>query len=240
MIDGRSVLAIVPARGGSKGIPRKNLRMVGGRPLVARAADVARSVPEIDRAVVSTDDAEIAKVAKEAGLDAPFVRPEAISSDTATSLDVLIHALEAVEQADHRRYEIVVLLEPTSPLRTPRHVSATIRMLVDGGYDSVWTVSETDTKAHPLKQLSVTDGALRFYDPKGGNVTARQQLSPVYHRNGVAYAFTRECLVDQRAIMGRKCGALVVEGEHVSIDTEWDIDLAEWVLRRQADPRPKS
>ena len=233
MIDGRSVLAVVSARGGSKGIPRKNLRTIGGRPLVALAGDVARNVPEIDRAVISTDDADIARVAKDAGLDAPFVRPEGLSSDTATSLDVLIHAVETVERLDQRRYDVVALLEPTSPMRTPEQVSATIRMLVERDFDSVWTVSMTDTKAHPLKQLSVRNGDLAFYDPKGSAITARQQLTPVYHRNGVAYAFTRECLLSQRAIMGRKCGALVVEGHHVSIDTEEDLELVEWILSRQ-------
>jgi CMP-N-acetylneuraminic acid synthetase len=233
MIDGRSVLAVIPARGGSKGIPRKNLRAIGGRPLVARVGDVVREVPEIDRAVISTDDPEIIQMAKDVGLDAPFVRPEVLSSDTATSLDVLIHALETVESEDNRHYDIIVLLEPTSPLRTAAHVSEAIRMLMAEGLDSVWTVSLTDPKAHPLKQLSVVDGVLRYYDPNAGAITARQQLGPVYHRNGVAYAMTRDCLVGQRTILGRKAGALVIDGEQVSIDTEWDIDLVEWILSRK-------
>jgi CMP-N-acetylneuraminic acid synthetase len=233
MIEGRSVLAVVPARGGSKGIPRKNLRTVGGRTLVARVGDVVREVPEIDRAVISTDSPEIANAAKEAGLDAPFARPEALSSDSATSLDVLIHALTAVEAHDKKRYDIAVLLEPTSPLRTGQQVSDAIRMLVSNGYDSVWTVSLTDSKAHPLKQLSVVDNALGYYDPTGAAITARQQLKPVYHRNGVAYAVTCECLLKQRTLLGRKAGALVTDGLHVSIDTEWDIELVEWILSRR-------
>jgi CMP-N,N'-diacetyllegionaminic acid synthase len=234
MIDGRSVLAVVPARGGSKGIPRKNLRMVGGRPLVSRVGDVVGAVPEIDRSVVSTDDPEIARVAKEAGLDAPFERPAGISGDKATALDVLVHALESTEALDKRSYDIVVLLEPTSPLRTANDVSAVIRKLVVEGWDSVWTVSPTDTKYHPMKQLSLASSTLDFYDPKGPTITARQQLGEVYHRNGVAYAFTRECILGQRAIMGQRTGALVIEGEHVSIDTEWDLELAEFVLARRA------
>src|SRR5438309_343462 len=95
MINGLTVLAVVPARGGSKGIALKNLRVVGGRPLIARVSDVVRAVPEIDRTVVSTDHSEIARVAREAGLDAPFLRPEAISGDRIGDFDVLIHALEA-------------------------------------------------------------------------------------------------------------------------------------------------
>lgn len=237
MISGRTVLAVVPARGGSKGIRLKNLREVGGRSLVARVGDVVREVAEIDRAVVSTDHGEIAAAAEAAGLAAPFMRPETISGDRIGDFDVLIHALEATEAADDRRYDVVVMLQPTSPLRTAADVARTIRMLVDGGWDSVWTVSATDSKGHPLKQLTLgCDGALDYYDRRGAEIIARQQLSPVYHRNGVAYAMTRACLTEQRTIMGRKAGALLVEGEHVSIDTEEDIALIEWLMARRMEP----
>lgn len=234
VIDNLSVLAVVPARGGSKGIRLKNLREVGGRSLVARVGDVVREVPEIDRAVVSTDHPQIVASARDAGIDAPFLRPEAISGDRIGDFDVLIHALEAAEAIDGKRYDIVVMLQPTSPLRRAADVSGTIRMLVEGSWDLVWTVSATDSKGHPLKQLTLgADGTLDYYDPRGAAIIARQQLSPVYHRNGVAYAMTRECLVEQRSILGRKAGAFVVEGEHVSIDTEADIAMVEWLMQRQ-------
>lgn len=210
----------------------KNLRPVAGRPLVALAADAAAAVPEIDRRVVSTDHPEIVRVAREAGLDAPFMRPDSIAGDRIGDWDVLSHALQATEAADGVRYDIVVMLQPTSPLRRPADVSGTIRMLVDGRYDAVWSVSETDSKAHPLKQLAVRDGLLDYWDPRGVQIIARQQLEPVYHRNGVAYAITRECLLEQKTIKGTRTGAYVVPGEHVSIDTEWDIELVEFVLAR--------
>lgn len=230
MIQGLSVLAVVPARGGSKGVPLKNLREVAGRSLVARVGDVIADVPEIDRAVVSTDHAGIAKAAEEAGIAAPFMRPENISGDFIGDLDVLTHALQASEEIDGRRYDIVVMLQPTSPLRTAAQVSATIRMLVEGNWDSVWTVSPSDSKAHPLKQLKVADGAMDYYDPAGSQIIARQQMGTVYHRNGIAYALKRECLLGQRTIKGQRSGALIIEGHHVSIDTEWDFKLVEFVL----------
>ena len=232
MIDGLSVLAVVPARGGSKGIPLKNLRQVAGRSLVARVGDVIAQVPEIDRAVVSTDHAGIAKAAAEAGIAAPFMRPEALSGDYIGDIDVLTHALQASEEIDGRRYDIVVMLQPTSPLRTAAHVSTTIRMLTEGGWDAVWTVSPTDSKAHPLKQLRIENGALDYYDPAGAKIVARQQMGTVYHRNGIAYAITRACLLEQRTIKGMRTGALIVTGEHVSIDTEWDITLVELILSK--------
>jgi len=230
MIQGRRVLAVVPARGGSKGIPLKNLREVCGRSLVARVGEVIREVREIDRAVVSTDHEDIAKAAEDAGIAAPFRRPKILSGDEIGDLDVLTHALEATEAVDAQRYDVVVMLQPTSPLRLAVHVSAAIRMLINGGWDSVWTISETDTKSHPLKQLTIADSALEYYDGRGAAVIARQQLKPVYHRNGIAYAMTRECLVQQQTIMGKRAGALVIEGHHVSIDTEWDLALVEFIL----------
>ncbi len=235
MINGRRVLAVVPARGGSKGIKLKNLREVAGRSLVARAGDVIRQVEEIDRAVVSTDHEDIAQAAIEAGIDAPFRRPEPLSGDRIGDFDVLLHALQATEHLDGRRYDIVVMLQPTSPLRTPAQVSQTIRTLVAGAWDSVWTVSETDSKSHPLKQLTVSaDGALDYYDPRGAQIIARQQLVPVFHRNGIAYAITRDCLTGQGTIKGRRSGCVVVNGDHVSIDTEEDIAAVERILAAEA------
>jgi CMP-N-acetylneuraminic acid synthetase len=97
----------------------------------------------------------------------------------------------------------------------------------------VWTVSETDSKAHPLKQFLVTENSeLQYYDPRGAEIVARQQLSPVYHRNGIAYAMTRSCLLDQKSIKGRRTGALIVRGDVVNIDTEFDLDLANLVFSR--------
>lgn len=226
---------MVPARGGSKGIKLKNLRPVLGVPMVARVGHDVAQVPEIDRAVVSTDHPEIAQVAEAAGLAAPFLRPPELSGDRIGDFEVLEHALLASEENDGVRYDVVVMLQPTSPLRLPEHVSATVRKLVDEEWDAVWTVTPTDSKAHPLKQLRVDDGNGRmdYYDPDGGGIIARQQLGTLYHRNGVAYAIARDCLIAQKTIKGARTAALVLEGDFVSIDTEWDIKLVEFVMREQ-------
>lgn len=233
MQAGKRILAVVPARGGSKGIKLKNLRKIGGASLVARVGHVIADVPVIDRAVVSTDHDEIACVAETAGIAAPFRRPEELSGDRIGDIDVLRHALTATEAIDACRYDIVLMLQPTSPLRRPEDISRAIDMLIDEDRDAVWTVSPTDSKAHPLKQLTVSDdGDLGLYDPAGANIIARQQLTQLYHRNGVAYVFTRKCLLDQGTIMGHRSAALVLEGHQLSIDTEWDLALAEFVLGR--------
>lgn len=232
MIKGQRILVVCPARGGSKGIPLKNLQPFNGIPLVARVGHMVADIPEIDRAVVSTDSEEIARVAKESGLDVPFYRPEDLSGDRISDLEVLSHALIETERLDKVHYDIVVMLQPTSPLRRTEHVQGTIDMLIDGDWDAVWTVSETDSKNHPLKQLTVAEGRLDYYDQSGKQIIARQQLVPVYHRNGVAYAIKRSCLLDQQSIKGERTGALVLEGNMVSIDTYWDLELAEFICKK--------
>jgi len=231
MLNGRRILAVVPARGGSKGIPLKNLQQVGGRTLVALAGDVARAVPGIDRAVVSTDHLLIRDAAREAGLDAPFLRPPELSGDRIGDLDVLTHALQATEADDGTRYDVVLMLQPTSPTRRPEHVEATLSKLVAEDLDSVWTVSPTDLKAHPLKQLTVdADGRMDYFDRRGAAIIARQQLEPVYHRNGVAYALTRECLLEQRQLLGARAGAVVIDEPMANIDTLEDLAAAQRLL----------
>ena len=232
MLGDRRVLAVVPARGGSTGVKLKNLRTVGGVPLVVLAARIALASPSIDRAILSSDHAEIAAAGRSAGLAVPFTRPDHLSGPRVADLDVLVHALTEMERQDERQYDIVVMLQPTSPGRRVEHVQATIEKLVDGGYDAVWTVSETDSKAHPLKQLTIDqEGRLDYYDQAGARIIARQQLTPVYHRNGIAYAITRQCLLDQKSIKGGSTGAVVIDEPLVNIDTEFDLILANVLVK---------
>ena len=187
----------------------------------------------IDRAVVSTDHPEIAKIAKESGLDVPFMRPEAISGDRIPDWPVLHHALNATEEDDNETYDIIVMLPPTSPLRKPEHITMAIEKLIDGNYDAVWTLSETDSKYHPYKQLTLEDGLVGYYDDKGAQIIARQQLSPTYYRNGVAYAISRNCLINSKSIKGHKTSAIIIDDPIVNIDTEFDFKLAELLIEKE-------
>ncbi len=232
MLNQKSVLVVVPARGGSKGVKLKNLRPLGGVPLVALVGRIVQQLEWVDRAVVSTDHDEIARIAAAAGLAAPFRRPESLAGDRIGDLEVLTHALEECEKRDGRRYDIIVMLQPTSPFRLPRHVTATVEKLLAGGYDAVWTLSPTDSKAHPLKQLLLDGEKMTYYDPAGAGIIARQQLQPVYHRNGVAYAIRRTCLLDKKSIMGDNAAGLVIEDPLVNIDTEEDLLWAQFLLDR--------
>jgi CMP-N-acetylneuraminic acid synthetase len=221
-------LAVVPARGGSKGVPLKNIHPLLGIPLIAHAARVLSQVPAVDRAVVSTDDDSIAREALRAGLEAPFRRPDSLSGDLVSDQQVLHHALTTMESLEGARFDVVVMLQPTSPLRRPEHVMSVLEKLIAESWDAVWTVSPTDLKYHPLKQVTVGEGgAMEYYDPRGASIIARQQLSPVYHRNGAAYAVTRECLLEQRTIKGPRTAAVILNEPMVSIDTLGDFAIAE-------------
>jgi CMP-N-acetylneuraminic acid synthetase len=235
MIKGKRVLAVVPARGGSKGIPLKNIKKVNGVPLVGIVADIINNIDLIDRAVVSTDHPEIVKVSKEYGLDAPFMRPDKLSGDTVGDIPVLQHALEEAERIDDTQYDIIVMLQPTSPLRTTKEVVDTISKLIDDELDAVWTVSVTDSKNHPLKQLVLNENKLGYYDDKGRKIIARQQLKTVFHRNGVAYALTRECVMQQKSLKGLNTYGLILNANHISIDTEWDLELVEYIMNKRGN-----
>jgi CMP-N-acetylneuraminic acid synthetase len=237
MLEKKTVLVVVPARGGSKGVKLKNIRTINGVPLVALVGQVVKELSYVDRVVVSTDHPEIAAIARGAGLDAPFMRPEELSGDFVGDWAVLNHALGECERLDGRQYEVVVMLQPTSPFRKPHHVTAAVEKLIKGRYDAVWTVSETDSKAHPLKQLVIRDDMLDYYDPAGATIIARQQLNPVYYRNGMAYAITRDCIIKKKSIKGDKTSFVLIDEPMVDIDTEFDFKLAEFVLQQKDYPK---
>ncbi len=232
MNNGLRILSVTPARGGSKGVPRKNLRHIGGISLTARVAKLASSLDWIDRAVLSTDDKEIAEEGVRNGFEAPFLRPDELSGDQAAAVDVWRHAWLFCEQEENTRYDVGIYIEPTCPLRSSEDVRKATDLLIDGGWDAVWTISEIDLRSHPYKQLRLNEGAVDYLDDRGASIVARQQLDMLYQRNGACYVVTRETLIEQHSLKGKRTGALVLDRELVSIDTEFDLELAEFMYNR--------
>ncbi len=233
MFKNKRIIAVVPARGGSKGIKLKNLRKINGKSLVELVGETISQLDFIDYAVVSTDHKKIAKVASDCGLRVPFMRPKKISGDLISDIAVLTHTVREVEKQENVKFDIIVMLQPTSPFRRAKDVKDTIFKLIEGGYDSVITVSITDTKAHPLKQLIIKSDRLNYYDKNGKNIIARQQLGKLYHRNGVAYAMTRNCLFDQKTLIGSNSSAVIIEDYMVNIDTEEDLQYAQYLCNKE-------
>jgi len=236
-IRGRTILGVVPARAGSKGIPGKNLRPVGGISLVGRAAALLASLPWADARIVSTDGNEIAQEAVRHGIEAPFMRPDEHSGDMATSVQMWRHAWLASEAHYGSRFDISILLEPTSPLRRAEDVERTVTLLLDSGAAGAMTVSRTPAHYTPHKTLTLSpEGRVGFYLTEGGSYATRQKIPNYYHRNGICYAVTRQGLVERGEIIGADTQALVIEREIVNIDDPFDLELAEWLLARQDRP----
>ena len=230
-LKGKRLLAVVPARGGSKGVPLKNIHPLLGLPLLAHTARLIQELGYFDRAIVSTDDPRIGEAAVEHGLALPFYRPADLSGDLIGDWQVLDHACREIERVDGCTYDVIAMLQPTSPLRRPEHVTATLGKLIEESWDAVWTVSPTDLKYHPLKALTVgPEGAMDFYLPRGGEIVARQQLDAVYYRNGAAYAFTRACLLEQQTIKPKRTGVVVIETPMISIDSLGDFAKVEAIM----------
>ena len=232
MIDGLRVLALVPARSGSKGIPDKNMALLGGLSLIARAGKVLGQIPWIDRRIISTDSQRYADEGRKYGLEAPFLRPAELSVDTAGALETFVHALGTCEQTDGCRYDILIVTEPTSPMREPADVEVTVQALLRTGADSAVTVSRIDTKAHPYKVFSISEGRLRYFSEEGKRITARQDLEPLYARNGLCYGFRRETLLSKRVLITENTVSVVTGRPVVNIDEPLDLLWAEFLLEK--------
>lgn len=233
------VLAVVPARGGSKGVPGKNVRAVGGRPLIAWTLDVAREASDVLwRTVVSTDDEEIARVAREHGADVPWLRPADLGGDTVPMLPVLRHAVQAVEAEGGGEVDWVCLLQPTAPFRTAEDIRAAVALAAAGGCDSVISVLRV-FDVHPVLMKRIEDGRLLPFCAEEKEGTRRQDYDPpAYMRNGCLYLTRRDVLLERGSLWGEVIRPYLMSAERsVGIDNELQVKLVDLMLReREAVP----
>jgi CMP-N-acetylneuraminic acid synthetase len=227
-----TVLAVIPARGGSKGIPQKNVRLLAGRPLLAYTADAARASRRVTRAIVSTDDPLIAAAARDLGLEVPFMRPAELSDDTTPMLPVLQHA---VREMDSRGLvpDVVVLLQPTSPLRRGTHIDAAVDLLESSGADSVVSVVEVPHQFNPVSVMRLeNDRLVPFLD--GPSALRRQDKPRVFARNGPAVLTVRTAMLQRGSLYGEDIRPLMMTPEDsIDVDTPGDLELAEYILSRR-------
>jgi len=234
-------LAIIPARGGSKGIPGKNIKLLAGKPLIAWTIEAAQKAVYLDRVIVSTDDEEIAKVARECGAEVPFLRPACISGDLATDVEFIDHALEFFEAQESFVPDIVLRLPPTSPLRTSEHIDTGIVTLVDTeGADAVRPIVEVDK--HPYKfwlkddvderflKAFLTKEYTGFDEPHN---LPRQLFAKVYRHTGAMDVVWVKTIKEQRSTSGKKLAHFPMsEEESVNIDNPIDFEIAELLMRK--------
>lgn len=230
----RPALGLIPARGGSKGIPGKNLRPLAGRPLLAHAVEAARAAGVLDRIVLTTDSAQIAELGRSLGAEAPFLRPQELAADDSPMVPVVQHAVTELERNGWSP-RAVLLVQPTAPLRRPEHLVAALRMLEETGCDSVVSVVEIPPHFAPDFALEIKDGRLVFLLPEGQRVTRRQDARPAYSRDGTVYAMRRDVVMRGNSLYGRDCRPLVLRrDESVNLDEPEDWSRAEEILRTRA------
>lgn len=220
-----NTFALIPARGGSKGIPRKNIKLIAGKPLIVWTIEAALGSSLLDAVVVSTDDPEIAEVARQAGAEVPFIRPSKLAQDQTPGLGPVLHALDQLPQ-----YDSVLLLQPTSPLRTTEDIDACLRLAMQQKAPSVVSVSEADT--HPYWTYRMTeDQALRkFIDAEP--VARRQDLPQAVALNGAMYFADVNWLRRSGSLIGTETLAYVMARERsVDLDTPLDWKFAELLLK---------
>lgn len=221
MINGYKILGLIPARGGSKGIPRKNIKLLGGKPLIAWTIDEAKKSKYIDRLIVSTDDQEIADVAIEWGAEIPFMRPPRLATDTARGVDVVLHALQELSG-----FDVVALLQPTSPFRVSGDIDGAIEFWADSGSTVVGVVEATKS---PYWMYNVgEDGRLERLLPMSEHADNRQNLPTVYVLNGAVYITDRSSLLEEESFLSQRTMAYVMPSDRsIDIDTDRDWTIAE-------------
>jgi CMP-N-acetylneuraminic acid synthetase len=236
MIKGKKVLGITLARGGSKSVHKKNIRSLAGRPLIAYTVETALSSSYLDDYIVSTDDQEIATICKNLGVRVPFLRPAELSSDTASSGDALYHAVEFVEQERGEKFEYVVELMATNPLKTSAQIDAALERLEDTGGDSVIAVTRVwDQHPARIKKLDDKGRLIDFCVPEPLEARRQDLEPPAYIRCGSIYAMRRDYLIQTRARYGsNESYALVIpDDESINVDNELDFALAEILIKQK-------
>lgn len=226
------ILGIIPARGGSKGVKRKNISLLGQKPLIAHTISAAIS-SKLDRVVVSTEDTEIATIASEFNAEVPFVRPMELASDTANSIDVAIHGLKEMERIDQTNYDAVMYLQPTTPFRTVKDINKCLEMLKnDAKADSVISVVDVQG-SHPARMKYIENGYL--IDPdfceKIENQN-RQELTPMFIRNGAIYLTKKSTLLGASFKGNLSLAHVMSLNDSINIDSVEDFEFAQWIYKK--------
>ena len=228
----KKILAVIPARGGSKGIPRKNIKEICGKPLITYTIEAALACGYIDRVIISTDDKEIAEVSKASGGEVPFLRPEALAGDNSPTIDCVIDLLERLKLNDGYEPDYVALLQCTSPLRNSKHIVESIEKLDKSNRDGIISVCESDT--NPYWMNVINDGKLEYFIEEGRSITKRQDLPKVYTMNGAIYIIKTDILINERTFEPQNIGAYVMtQKDSVDIDEMLDFEIAELIMKEK-------
>lgn len=229
-------LGFVFARGGSKGVPNKNLRLLGGKPLIGHAIEAALSSQSLDRVIVSTDSLEIAHAARTFGAEVPFMRPDDLASDDAPERLAWRHAIEQMEELEGKRVDVLVSIPPTCPLRLPLDIDRAVESLKRSNGDIVLSAMTASCNPY-FNMITIGDnGSAELAAKPNGRVTRRQDAPRVYELTAVAYAAKRDPIFEFESIFDCDARAIQIPAERaVDIDTELDLQFAEFLYSQRND-----
>jgi CMP-N,N'-diacetyllegionaminic acid synthase len=231
----KKILGIIPARGGSKGIPGKNIRLLGGKPLIYYSIHSAIESNIIDRLILTTDSSKIAEIGKNMGAEVPFLRPPNLAQDDTPMRPVIEHVVKFVDDNGWIP-DIILLLQPTAPLRQPQHIQLAVEMLLNLKCDSVVSVIEVPQHYSPDFVLKFDDGKLKPFIDDGEKITRRQDTRPAFSRDGTIYAFWHDVLLKKRSIYGDDCRPLLIsQSMSCNLDTIDDWEDAERKMKSNKD-----
>jgi len=224
------ILGLIPARGGSKGIPGKNIRFLGGKPLLQHSIEAAKRSILLSRIVLSSDEEEIITTAKKLGLEVPFVRPQELAGDSSSSLEVIQHAIRFFSQ-EGENFDAVCLLQPTSPFRRSGLIDEAIEKFTSGNFDSLVSVREVPADYNPHWTFEAENDSLKIATGEKEIINRRQELPKAYHRDGAIYLTRTEVLMEKHSLYGKNIGFIDTTGDpYVNIDTPEDWEEAERIF----------
>lgn len=229
-----TILGLIPARGGSKGVPRKNIKLLNGKPLIAYTIEAGLQCSEIQELIVSTDSEEIAELSRKSGAGVPFMRPAALATDKSPSIDTVIHAVEFYTSKG-QHFDAVCLLQPTCPFRTTEDITSAIATFKNKEADSLISVREVPHEFNPHWTFEVEEktGFLKIATGEKQIIPRRQELPKAFHRDGSIYIVKTEVLLSQRSLYGENIAYhLSVNPVHINIDTQEDWIRAEQELQK--------
>ena len=225
-----NILAIIPARGGSKGLPGKNIKELNGKPLIAYTIEAAKKSKYIDRVVISTDDKEIADTSKTYGGEIPCLRPDELSKDNSPTIDCVIHMLNYLKEKESYVPEYVALLQCTSPLRDYNHLNEAIEKLIKTKKDAIVSVCEAEVNPYWTNVFEGDD--LKYFIEEGRKITRRQDLPKVYRGNGAFYIVKTSVLITERTVEPENLTGYIMSNEaSIDIDTIMDFKIAEIMIK---------
>jgi CMP-N,N'-diacetyllegionaminic acid synthase len=226
------ILGLIPARGGSKGVPGKNIKMLGGKPLISYTIQSALESTLIQDVIVSTDSAEIKEIAIDCGANVPFLRPPELSNDSAKSIDVVLHALEYLKQKG-KEYDAIILLQPTTPFRPKGFIDEAISLYKNKNYDSLVSVLSVPDEYNPHWVYEVDEkGFLKLSTGEQEIISRRQELPKAFIRDGSVYITSTDVVNHSRSFYGNKLGYIISDEKfHVNIDTPLDWERAETLFK---------